>query len=65
MSILMLAVGGAGYNKSGKGARIECISRDVRVHVVGGGSEEIMMDLAVRQEIRDVKRRAEKTGAKL
>jgi alkylation response protein AidB-like acyl-CoA dehydrogenase len=51
-------MGGAGYAKTGKGARIEQISRDVRVHVVGGGSEEIMSDLAVRQEARDVVLRA-------
>ncbi|KAK5560674.1 hypothetical protein LTR46_000982 [Exophiala xenobiotica] len=56
-------MGGAGYTKTGKGARIEQISRDVRVHVVGGGSEEIMLDLAVRQEARDVKLRAEKLAA--
>jgi len=47
-------MGGAGYNKSGKGARIEQISRDVRVFVVGGGSIEILGDLAVRQEIKDM-----------
>ncbi|KAK6524185.1 hypothetical protein TWF694_005845 [Orbilia ellipsospora] len=51
-------MGGAGYSKTGRGARIEQISRDVRVHVVGGGSEEVMLDLAVRQEVRDVKLRA-------
>lgn len=51
-------LGGAAYSKSGRGARIEQISRDVRVHVVGGGSEEIMLDLAVRQEVRDVKLRS-------
>jgi alkylation response protein AidB-like acyl-CoA dehydrogenase len=51
-------MGGAGYNKSGKGARIEQISRDVRAHVVGGGSEEIMLDLAVRQEAKEVMLRA-------
>ena len=51
-------MGGAGYAKSVKGARIEQISRDVRVHVVGGGSEEIMSSLAVRQEARDVVIRA-------
>jgi alkylation response protein AidB-like acyl-CoA dehydrogenase len=53
-------LGGAAHSKSGKGARIEQISRDVRVYVVGGGSEEIMFDLAVRQEARDVRLRAEK-----
>lgn len=51
-------MGGAAYCKTGPGARIEQIGRDVRVHVVGGGSEEVMLDLAVRQEIRDVMRRA-------
>jgi len=55
-------MGGAGYSKTGRGARIEQISRDVRVHVVGGGSEEIMLDLAVRQEARDVVLRAQKSA---
>ncbi|ORY60833.1 acyl-CoA dehydrogenase [Pseudomassariella vexata] len=54
-------MGGAGYSKSGRGARIEQISRDVRVYVVGGGSEEIMCDLAVRQEAKDVRFRAERS----
>ena len=41
--------GGAGYQRgSGKGTRVEQISRDVRVNIVGGGSEEILIDLAVR-----------------
>jgi alkylation response protein AidB-like acyl-CoA dehydrogenase len=44
-------LGGLGYSKNGRGARIEQISRDVRVMVVGGGSEEILADLAVKQEI--------------
>ncbi|OJD19654.1 hypothetical protein AJ78_00386 [Emergomyces pasteurianus Ep9510] len=61
-------MGGAGYNKSGKGARIEQISRDVRVYVVGGGSEEILSDLAVRQEIKnlyDSQRASKKQAAKI
>lgn len=53
-------LGGAGYSRSGKGARIEQISRDVRVMVVGGGSEEILADLAIGQEIKAVGRRAVK-----
>lgn len=59
-------MGGAGYNRVGRGARIEQISRDVRVYVVGGGSEEIMRDLAVRQEIKDLGRvmAKEKAGVK-
>ncbi|OHE97097.1 acyl-CoA dehydrogenase domain-containing protein [Colletotrichum orchidophilum] len=42
--------GGAGYQRGGVGARVEQISRDLRVNIVGGGSEEIITDLAVRQE---------------
>jgi alkylation response protein AidB-like acyl-CoA dehydrogenase len=45
-------LGGLGYSKNGRGARIEQISRDVRVMVVGGGSEEILADLAVKEEIK-------------
>ncbi|CZR54816.1 related to acyl-CoA dehydrogenase [Phialocephala subalpina] len=47
-------MGGMGYSRTGKGARIEQISRDVRVMVVGGGSEEILSDLAFSQERRDL-----------
>lgn len=50
-------LGGAGYNKTGKGARIEQVSRDARVHVVGGGSEEIMAGLALRQEMKALRTR--------
>jgi alkylation response protein AidB-like acyl-CoA dehydrogenase len=45
-------LGGLGYSKYGKGGRIEQISRDVRIMVVGGGSDEILSDLAVREEIK-------------
>ncbi|GKZ27413.1 hypothetical protein AbraIFM66951_004197 [Aspergillus brasiliensis] len=49
--------GGAGYNKAGKGARVEQISRDARVHVVGGGSEEIMQKLALQEETKALRSR--------
>lgn len=51
--------GGAGYQKGGPagGAVIEQMSRDLRMMVVGGGSEEIISDLAVRQEVARAKRR--------
>lgn len=48
-------MGGLGYSKNGRGARIEQISRDLRVMVVGGGSEEILADLAVNQEMKAAK----------
>ena len=53
--------GGAGYQRGGVGSRVEQISRDLRVSLVGGGSEEIITDLAVRQEMRQ----SERKGAKL
>ncbi|GAB7354597.1 hypothetical protein MBLNU459_g5038t1 [Dothideomycetes sp. NU459] len=54
-------LGGAGYQKSGVGSAVEQISRDLRMLVIGGGSEEIISDLAVKQEIALSKRQ----GAKL
>lgn len=48
-------MGGLGYSRTGKGSRIEQISRDVRVMVVGGGSEEILNELAFVQERLDLK----------
>ncbi|KAJ2890901.1 acyl-CoA dehydrogenase NM domain-like protein [Zalerion maritima] len=41
--------GGLGYSRSGMGSRVERISRDVRVLVVSGGSEEILMDMIAKQ----------------
>ncbi|KAL6362745.1 hypothetical protein LRP88_04049 [Fusarium phalaenopsidis] len=48
--------GGLGYSKNGRGRVVEQISRDFRVLVVGGGSEEILTDFAYRQEARTLKR---------
>ena len=39
-------LGGASFMR---GSRIERIYREVRVMAIGGGSEEIMFDLAARQ----------------
>ncbi|PMD33606.1 acyl-CoA dehydrogenase NM domain-like protein [Hyaloscypha variabilis F] len=58
-------MGGLGYSRTGKGARIEQIGRDVRVLVVGGGSEEILSDLAFRQEKRDLVSITRNTKSKL
>merc|ERR1712194_266352 len=41
-------LGGNSFVRGGKGRLVERISREVRVMVVGGGSEEIMLDLAAR-----------------
>ncbi|MFT4826131.1 MAG: acyl-CoA dehydrogenase [Halioglobus sp.] len=42
----MQVLGGSGYMR---GSRVERIYREVRVNAIGGGSEEIMRDLAARQ----------------
>jgi len=42
----MQILGGIGYMR---GSRVERIYREVRVNAIGGGSEEIMRDLASRQ----------------
>jgi acyl-CoA dehydrogenase len=42
----MQILGGAGYMR---GNRVERIYREVRVNAIGGGSEEILRDLAARQ----------------
>lgn len=50
--------GGVAYQRSnGPGGVIEQMSRDLRMMVVGGGSEEIIADLAVRQETMMASRR--------
>ncbi len=41
--------GGRSYVRGGRAARVERIYRDVRAYAIYGGSEEIMLDLAVRQ----------------
>ncbi|PNP74302.1 hypothetical protein FNYG_12351 [Fusarium nygamai] len=42
--------GGLGYSRGGTGGRVEQISRDVRVLVVSGGSEEILQDMISKQQ---------------
>mmetsp|Transcript_4237 Transcript_4237/g.11836 ORF Transcript_4237/g.11836 Transcript_4237/m.11836 type:complete len:414 (-) Transcript_4237:810-2051(-) len=41
-------LGGASYLRQGKGRELERAAREVRVAAVGGGSEEILIDLASR-----------------
>jgi acyl-CoA dehydrogenase len=42
----MQILGGAGYIR---GNRVERFYREVRVNAIGGGSEEILRDLAAKQ----------------
>ena len=42
-------LGGNSYIRGGQGGKVERIYREVRVNAIGGGSEEILMDLAMKQ----------------
>lgn len=45
-------MGGIGLTKGGRGERVERIWRDVKALTVPGGSEEVMLDLAVRRAVK-------------
>lgn len=49
-------LGALGYTRGGPGERIERISRDVRVLVIGGGSEEILSEMCLMQESKDLQK---------
>jgi len=53
-------LGGVGYQKGGVGGHVEQITRDLRMMVVGGGSEEILGDLAFKEEAKLVRKRGAK-----
>merc|ERR1711920_243867 len=41
--------GGLSYTRGGQGEKVERLCREVRAMAVPGGSEEVMLDLGVRQ----------------
>ncbi|OAA54226.1 acyl-CoA dehydrogenase [Cordyceps fumosorosea ARSEF 2679] len=47
--------GGLAYSRGGQGAKVERLYRDVRAYAIPGGSEEIMLDLSMRQSMRVAK----------
>jgi len=49
--------GGASYVRGGVGEKIERLYREVRAFAIPGGSEEIMLDFAVRQAQRNAAKR--------
>ncbi|EPE05169.1 acyl- dehydrogenase [Ophiostoma piceae UAMH 11346] len=53
--------GGLSYSRGGQGGKVERLYRDVRAYAIPGGSEEIMLDLSIRQSLRVAKA----TGMKL
>merc|ERR1711957_559708 len=51
--------GGASYVRGGQGEKVERLSRDVRAYAIPGGSEEIMLDFAIRQAMKAKARAAQ------
>lgn len=47
--------GGLSYSRGGQGGKVERLYRDVRAYAIPGGSEEIMLDLSIRQSMRVAK----------
>ncbi|PHH62059.1 hypothetical protein CDD81_7615 [Ophiocordyceps australis] len=47
--------GGLSYSRGGQGGKIERLYRDVRAYAIPGGSEEIMLDLSMRQSLKVAK----------
>ena len=44
--------GGLAYSRGGQGAKVERLYRDTLAYKIPGGSEEIMLDLSIRQSMR-------------
>ena len=49
--------GGLSYTRGGQGDKVERLYREVRPYAIGGGSEEIMLDYAIRTAAKKVDKR--------
>jgi alkylation response protein AidB-like acyl-CoA dehydrogenase len=45
--------GGLSYTRGGQAEKVERLSREVRAYAIPGGSEEIMLDLGIRQAMKN------------
>ncbi|RFU33916.1 hypothetical protein B7463_g2420, partial [Scytalidium lignicola] len=61
-STAVLLFGGNGYTKSGQGAIAEMIYREVPGARIPGGSEDVMLDLAIRQLVKIFKTKTKALG---
>ena len=57
-------MGGLGLTKTGQGTRIEAFYRAVPSYTVPGGSEDVLIDLGVREALK-LHKQAEKLKAKI
>ncbi|KAL4802551.1 acyl-CoA dehydrogenase/oxidase [Aspergillus unguis] len=58
----VLLFGGNGYTRTGQGELVEKIYREVPAARVPGGSEDVMLDLAVRQLVKGFRARTKALG---
>ncbi|KAE8161907.1 acyl-CoA dehydrogenase/oxidase [Aspergillus tamarii] len=58
----VLLFGGAGLTQSGQGEIVEAIMRDVPVARIPGGSEDVLLDLSVRQLVKIYQTQEKKLG---
>lgn len=56
-STAVLLFGGNGYSKSGQGEVVERIYREVPGARIPGGSEDVMLDVAIRQLVKNFQRK--------
>lgn len=45
-------MGGTGYTRTGQGSKVERLYREVRAYAIPAGSEEIMLDLGIKQALK-------------
>ncbi|KAL4905665.1 hypothetical protein BDW74DRAFT_185170 [Aspergillus multicolor] len=58
----VLLFGGAGFTKQGQGELVEAILRDVPGARIPGGSEDVLLDLSIRQLVKLFKAEEKKLG---
>ena len=59
----VLLFGGNGYTRTGKGELVEKIYREVPAARIPGGSEDVMLDLAIRQLVKGFRARTRALGS--
>jgi len=60
----VLLFGGNGYTRTGQGELVEKIYREVPGSRIPGGSEDVMLDLAIRQLVKNYQRKTKQLEAK-
>eukprot|EP00388_Colpodella_angusta_P006947 GDKJ01020046.1.p1 GENE.GDKJ01020046.1~~GDKJ01020046.1.p1 ORF type:complete len:1145 (+),score=287.29 GDKJ01020046.1:247-3681(+) len=60
--------GGLSYSRGGQGERVERLYREVRAYAIPGGSEEIMLDLGLKQQekfVQNIRQKIENKAGKM